>query len=624
MKYYTKLIFTCLSIVVLFTSSLNAKLIIKDSETKNIIEKKRGVEKKLSIQKEIKSGLKRYGIDYFQTVNKIDLTKIITPDNYLLNVGDSLEIKTFGLTNKELKFNIDKEGNIIFPIYGPLKVSGIKFKKAKEIISDVIIQIYPNSNSTIHISKYASITTSISGEVKLPGVYNLSPFSTLVDLVIKAGGIKEIASLRTIYLIRDGKKQTIDLYKVINGQISFEKLILKSGDFIYIPTATKLISIDGAVKLKGIYELRKNENFKKILSYSQGLLPQANKNAISLKRYVDNSSVKIMPISFNNKKDIKLYDGDYILIDALSFTDISKVIISGQVNNPGEYKTNFKNNTLKRIIEKTGGFTEKADKNRILITSFKVENGSKIFKRKFVKYDENILLNPFDKVQVFELKNWNNQIEVTIKGCIMYPGTYTLKKGEKINVILELAGGYSESANYEGSYINRKRLAKIQKEILGENIQRLQSSIVVLSASSIANSNEEKKLTLLNLKKDLELLKQNRNNLNSSIALNLSKVYQDTKENIILENNDEIVVPMLTNTVQVVGEVMYPSTFIYEKGKDFTYYIRRSAGFTNNADLSKAYVRRVNKEAEILTKNSVIKTGDIIMIPTKISTKVSK
>lgn len=619
-----KLILSFFTIAIALVLNINAKETIIDSGVKNTISSKKEVKEKLSLQNEVNIDLKRYGINYFQKKSKVDLTKIITPNDYILNTGDSIDIKIFGLTNKELKFNIDKEGNAVIPIYGPLRLVGLKFKKAKKLLGDVMLQIYPNSNSTIHISKYASITVSISGQIKSPGVYNLSPFSTLVDLVIQANGINKMASLRKIYITRDGKKHSIDLYKVINGQISFQKLILKNNDFVYISTASKLIYLDGAVKVKGIYELTKKENLNALLQYAKGLMPQANKNSITLKRYVENKSVKIIPININKKQNLKLFDGDYLLVDVLSFTDISKISIFGEVNNPGEYKVSIQNNSLKKIIEKTGGLTEIANKDRILITRTQIVNNEKILKRLFVKYEDDVTLNPFDKIQIFKIKNWDNQIKVTIKGCVEYPSTYILKKGEKIDKLLDLAGGYSQNANFEGAYLERESLKDIQEESINENIRRLQSYIVTQSTLNISNSNEEMKLSLLNLKKDLELLKESKKNLTAAIALKLQRDYTNTTNDIVLKNNDTVVVPMYSNTVQIVGEVMYPSTFVYITGKTYSHYIKNSGGFTHNADIKKAYVKRVNKMAVLLSEDTLIKAGDTIVIPTMITLKANK
>jgi len=145
---------------------------------------------------------------------------------------------------------------------------------------------YPNSKPIIEIGEYSAIQVAITGEAKIPGIYNLSSLTTLKEALVQCKGIKDSGSVRDIKIIRKGKTvKTIDMYDMLLKGNDKEFIFLQQGDIIHIPVAKILVSIEGEIKKEGIYELKQNETLQDLYFYAGGLKQKANKNFISIPRY---------------------------------------------------------------------------------------------------------------------------------------------------------------------------------------------------------------------------------------------------------------------------------------------------------------------------------------------------
>jgi polysaccharide biosynthesis/export protein len=57
-----------------------------------------------------------------------------------------------------------------------------------------------------------------------------------------------------------------------------------------------------------------------------------------------------------------------------------------------------------------------------------------------------LLLRPYDFLNIKEVTNWSEQESVTLKGEVRFPGTYPIRKGETLLSVLERAGGLTDRA----------------------------------------------------------------------------------------------------------------------------------------------------------------------------------
>ena len=85
-----------------------------------------------------------------------------------------------------------------------------------------------------------------------------------------------------------------------------------------------------------------------------------------------------------------------------------------------------------------------------------------------------IALPPFDLLSSKEIPEWSGLEQVSLKGEVKFPGTYSIKRGETMRSVLDRAGGLTPLAFPSGSVFTRKELRE------RERARNLQPSLVAI------------------------------------------------------------------------------------------------------------------------------------------------
>ena len=88
-------------------------------------------------------------------------------------------------------------------------------------------------------------------------------------------------------------------------------------------------------------------------------------------------------------------------------------------------------------------------------------------------------------------------------------------------------------------------------------------------------------------------------------------------EDIVLREGDRLIVPQYTSTVKVSGDVMYPNTVGYQKGKKAGYYIDQAGGWGNRAKKSHTFIIYMNGKVARVAHNARPEPGCEIFVPSK-------
>ena len=88
-------------------------------------------------------------------------------------------------------------------------------------------------------------------------------------------------------------------------------------------------------------------------------------------------------------------------------------------------------------------------------------------------------------------------------------------------------------------------------------------------------------------------------------------------EDIVLREGDRLIVPQYTSTVKVSGDVMYPNTVGYQKGKRAGYYIDQAGGWGNRAKKKQTFIIYMNGKVARVAHNAKPEPGCEIFVPSK-------
>jgi len=287
--------------------------------------------------------LERYGMDVFSNAPSTftPTMDIAIPSHYVLGVGDQLSIQIYGKENAEYILPITREGNILIPNVGPVKIVGLSFAEMKTFLAERIQQRIIGVNVVVSLAELRSMRIFVLGDAYKPGPYTLSSLSSVTHAIFAAGGVSDIGSLRNIEVKRAGKiVQTVDLYDLLIKGDSSSDILLQSGDVVFIPTQSKNVSILGEVRRPAIYELKAGDNFNHIIEMAGGLLPSAYPQSTMVERYNEQSLRSIINIDLTDKKarEKLLKSGDYIRVLKSSGMYEQSITVIGAVSRPGKYQ----------------------------------------------------------------------------------------------------------------------------------------------------------------------------------------------------------------------------------------------------------------------------------------------
>ncbi len=322
--------------------------------------------------KEEKSSSQRYGA-YIFSMMQSSFMPINEPNfdsSYILDYGDELQIQLIGQKSYIKTIDIKRDGSISIEDVGKVFVGGQSLSNAVSMIKAKVNQLFIGTEAYVTLTNVRDIQVIVAGNVYNPGSYTINGNSNLFHALSVSGGPSETGTYRNINLLRNNEIiENVDLYDIfIFGKSTFNTR-LRSGDVIFVNPVENIVSITGAVIRPGVYELKKEENLSKVLTFGNGLTGYADKRNILLNRVLDGRITRI-PISNTSQfTDIESKDGDSVFIRRYPFRSVE---IEGAVLNPGIYLMNA-GDTVMDVIEKAGGYTDAAYPFAAVYTNLETE-----------------------------------------------------------------------------------------------------------------------------------------------------------------------------------------------------------------------------------------------------------
>ncbi len=605
----------------------------------------------------ISTNLKQFGYDLFRkppsTFAPVDNVPV-GPD-YVIGPGDEIKISVWGNIEGSWSVVVDRDGKISLPRIGTIGVTGLTFNELKELLYREFSKYYKGFEMNVTMGALRTIRVYVVGNAQRPGAYTVSSLSTLVNALFEAGGPSKTGTMRDIQLKRNGKTIVhFDIYDFLLKGDKTKDVRLMPEDVIFIPPVGPLVGIAGNVKRPAIYELKGETKLLDLIQMAGGLTSSAFKGRLQVFRIEDQQfrtifESDLVDIEKDSTKNFTLKDGD--LVKIYSVVDLkTTMLISGAVANPGEYGITPGLTRVKDVISLAGGLLYYAS-NYAEITRVKPTQAGPKVERITIDLSKamaddpqhNVLLEINDYLFVRTVPEWDLYKTVTISGEVKYPGTYTIKKGERLSSLIERAGGFTDNAYLRGAVFTRQSVRELQQKSLKEVIMRMERELLAESSVQVsaALSPEEvqaKKVELESKQKFIEALRKLKATGRMTIRLAHIRLLKGSEFDIELEDGDSLYIPPKTSVVNVVGAVMSPTTLVYSEKLNYKDYIELAGGLSRFADADNIYVLKVDGSARKLSKGSIrwnfaksrwemtafgeeikeIEPGDTIVVPEKL------
>jgi protein involved in polysaccharide export with SLBB domain len=221
---------------------------------------------------------------------------------------------------------------------------------------------------------------NIEGEVRKGGRFDLDKDMRVKDAILIAGGLTRDAYKKGGELLRTNKETKgvtlikLDLEKALEGDPA-HNIALQDLDRIVVHSIwgyvyKKTVSVDGEVLKPGTYPYTENMTVKDLIFSAGNVLESAylDNADVSFQIIEDGKSARIEHVSINLGKALIGDSQHNIVLKPYSRLFVKKITdwrreqfvnIAGEVNFPGKYIIK-KGETLSSLIERAGGYTDKA------------------------------------------------------------------------------------------------------------------------------------------------------------------------------------------------------------------------------------------------------------------------
>ena len=457
--------------------------------------------------------------------------------------------------------------------------------------------------------------TGIDGKVKRPMHYEMKQDETLDRLLYFAGGFSGEAYTDAVRVMRKNNGAQ-SVHTVRNAE--FASFRLMDGDMIEVaailPRLKNTVEIQGAVFRPGFYGMDDNvKTIRSLVAAADGLSEDASATrAVLYRMQLDRTylalAIDLKGILDGSAEDVELRNEDQLFVPSKkNELENMKVVIHGEVYNPDTFAYAH-NESVEDLILRAGGLTEKASTSKVDIARRvidpKAKEETQIKTQLFtVELNDSLglnehgfLLEPYDEVFVRRSPAFGRPMNVRVQGEVVFEGTYTMKtQDDRLSDLVLQAGGLNSHAFVSG--------ARLQRRMTIEEKLRRDQLMKINNAASEKDSVNMDKLDVGDV-------------FWVGIDLAAAMAHPGSDEDITLREGDVLIVPTINNTVKINGEVLYPNTVSFIKGKSARYYINQAGGYSNHARRCKAYIIYANGKVHPKCGGKV-QPGCEIVVPSK-------
>ena len=288
------------------------------------------------------------------------------PAEYVIKPGDEIALTLWGSVDADLRLSVDRSGRISVPRIGAIQVAGLRYADLSDTISRRVAQVFRNFQLSATLGQLRSVRVFVSGYVQRPGSLTVSSLSSVLHVIMKAGGPNAAGSFRDIRLRRGGREvSSFDLYDLLlKGDRGADQGV-QADDVIHVGPVGPQVAIIGSVNQQAIFEMRPGETLSDLLRMAGGFNAVADRTRLAIERLSDRAAGRVSELMLPVDLKANLGPGDLVrafsAISALMPKERQnkRVRIDGEVARPGDYVLP-PGSSLSDAVKAAGGLTGSA------------------------------------------------------------------------------------------------------------------------------------------------------------------------------------------------------------------------------------------------------------------------
>ncbi len=376
-----------------------------------------------------------------------------------------------------------------------------------------------------------------------------------------------------------------------------------------------LVTVQGVVLREGQYTLTATDRADRavqmantpLMEEDAGLLKQIEETMSRrhvMIRHLDGSTSRADIVKYlgtgRDRDNPYLREGDVVVVpERKRYSDMYAVY--GEVNAPGRIEY-VPGDMLSDAIRMSQGFTPHAITDSVTISTLS-EDGRMMEERTAVFIGDSVssgtdeLIRPGDRIIVRKHIDLRSDYRVHVGGEILYPGTYPITKDRtRLSEVIAQAGGFTKYASLKSAELSRRSIQP--EEVETDRMMSFRGGI------STEDSLDYLLETELRLKKEI-------------VKVDFEKLFagEDSTQDIYLQNEDIIVIPAVSGTIYVFGQIVTPGHIQFRAGADPNYYIGQAGGFTERARRDDLKIIKSRTKQWLAADETDVEQGDYIWVP---------
>ncbi|MGB0715754.1 MAG: SLBB domain-containing protein [Phycisphaerae bacterium] len=513
------------------------------------------------------SKLEQFGYDFFRNFRAEDLQGPASPD-YELGPGDEVQINVWGSMEAEHALTIDAEGNIAIPEVGVLPLNGVRFDNLESRVRAAFGDRFREFELRVALGRRRSFPVYVVGNVKQPGVHEVTGRATLLCALGAAGGPTEDGTLRRVQIQRpDGSRRVVDLYEFLMSADQRNDVVIRPGDSIHVPTIGGTIAVAGHVQRPAIYELLDRINLMEVIELAGGVHAFTSTAHVQLERSNQSGGRSAFDIAWGQLNRHLAKSGDIVRVFEIDKQARNVIEIAGQIQRPGTYAW-YNGMKLSDLFELAGMTLVDADLSMVAVSrQFGHVSEYAVVKDQttattsreviYVDVEElragnnslDLTLLPLDHVMIPSINETQEKPTVSIIGGVRHPGTYELTSRMTVSDLVRHAGGLVDDAYLGDAEIARRTFDAARRS---NDIDRIRFDM-------------------------------------------LQAIRKVPEHDIQLQNLDQITVRRVAAaqvTVNITGQVRFPGTYVLPAGAKISDLVVQAGGLNERGDLGAALFTR--------------------------------
>jgi polysaccharide export outer membrane protein len=161
-------------------------------------------------------------------------------NTFVIGNDDHLTIDVWNEPEISRSIPVRSDGRISLPLAGEVQATGRTPLQLEQEIATKLLSYITKPEVTVIVEQINSQNFNILGQVAKPGSYPLTAETTVLDAIAKAGGFRDFAKQKGIYVLRhtsNGSEVRIPFnYKdVIKGKNSAQNIEIQPNDTVVVP-----------------------------------------------------------------------------------------------------------------------------------------------------------------------------------------------------------------------------------------------------------------------------------------------------------------------------------------------------------------------------------------------------